>query len=358
MKIILFGAGEFARQTYGRVEKMPDDIEVLGFVDNDAARWGEFLGKPCFSPGRLKDMEYDKLIILPYMYYEDIKRDLMYWHKVDENKIADYKYLLKLLLTEKYQKSGDAEIQEMLKYWEKNELSVFNQYLKEENEYWEVQWDYIENMPFILFEDKRMYFPYDTKFDEIDGKRVVTDLMSEQQPASPHLYIRDDIRIEAGDVVADAGVCEGNFILRYIEKVSKAYLFEGDRRWRKPLELSMKKFSDKVVLCDKFLGKTDEGNVVTLDSVVQGRLDFLKMDVEGAEPDTLEGGRDTLRNNQVKCAICSYHKSGDEEKIKELLHSYGYSTSVSNGYMVFYHDIEIFSKLDLRRGVVYGRKAK
>lgn len=161
---------------------MPDDIEVLGFVDNDAARWGEFLGKPCFSPGRLKDMEYDKLIIMPYLYYEDIKSDLMYWHKVDENKIEDYKYLLKLFLTDKYQKSGDAEIQEILKYWEKNELSVFNQYLKEENEYWEVQWDYIENMPYILFEDKRMYFPYDTKFDEIDGKKVVTDLLSEQQP--------------------------------------------------------------------------------------------------------------------------------------------------------------------------------
>lgn len=103
---------------------------------------------------------------------------------------------------------------------------------------------------------------------------------------------------------------------------------------------------------------SSQQNVVTLDSVVQGKLDFLKMDVEGAEPDTLEGGCNTLRNNHVKCAICSYHKSGDEEQIKEILHSYGYSTSVSNGYMVFYHDVEIFSKLDLRRGVVYARKEK
>lgn len=358
MKIVLFGAGEFTRQTYGRVEKMPDSIEILGFVDNDASRWGEFLGKPCFSPGQLKNMKYDKLIIMPYMYYEDIKKDLQYWHKVDEGKIEDYKYLLKLLLIDKYKDSKDAEIQEILKYWEKNEVSVFNQYLQDQNEYWEVQWDYIENMPYILFEDKRMYFPYDTKFDEVDGKKVVIDVLGEQQPTSPHLYMNGDINIQPGDVVVDAGVCEGNFILRYIEQVSRAYLFEGDRRWIKPLELSTKKFSDKVVLCDKFLGKMNCGNVVNLDTVVKGRVDFLKMDIEGAEPDTLEGGRNMLMNNDVKCAICSYHKSGDEEKIKEILQSCGYDTSVSEGYMLFYHDVEVFSKLDLRRGIVYGRKIK
>lgn len=28
------------------------------------------------------------------------------------------------------------------------------------------------------------------------------------------------------------------------------------------------------------------------------------------------------------------------------------------GYMCFYHDINIFSSLDFRRGIVYGRKEK
>ena len=50
----------------------------------------------------------------------------------------------------------------------------------------------------------------------------------------PHRYINGDIRVEQGDVIVDAGVQEGNFSLRYIEKASKAYLFECDKRWIKP----------------------------------------------------------------------------------------------------------------------------
>lgn len=356
MKIVLFGAGEFAKQTYGKIRNMPENIQVLGFVDNDALRWGEFLGIPCFSPVQLKNIEYDKLIIMPFMHYDEMKNDLLYWHKVDEDKIEDYRYLLKLLFEEKYKDSKDAEIQEILRYWKENELSVFNQYVKEEDRYWEVQWDYIENMPFVIFEDKRMYFPYDTRFEEKDGKKIVTGLLDEQQSTSPHLYIKDDIKIQNGDVVADAGVCEGNFILRYIEQVSKAYLFEVDKRWRRPLELSMRKFSDKVVMCDKFLGRNMEGNEVNLDTIVQGRLDFLKMDIEGAEVEALIGGRNVLKDNNVKCAICSYHKKDDEKRIKEILQKYGYITDVSQGYMIFYHDVDTFSDISFRRGIVYGRK--
>ena len=47
-----------------------------------------------------------------------------------------------------------------------------------------------------MFEDKRMYFPFDTKFDELDGKKVVVDILSEQQEMSPHLYIKDDIVVK------------------------------------------------------------------------------------------------------------------------------------------------------------------
>lgn len=356
MKILLFGTGNFAQQVYGKIKKLPDEVETLGFIDNNASRWGDFFGKKCFPPSILKDIMYDKIIILSINYYEEIKMDLIYQYHVNKDKIEDYKYLLKLLFEEKYKDSQDEEIQKTLHYWKDHDLSVFNQYVEEKEEYWEVYWDSIENMPFINFEDKRMYFPGDTKFAEKDGKKVIKNLLNEQQPTSPHLYLKDDIVIHNGDVVVDAGVCEGNFILRYIEKVSKAYLFESDKRWRKPLELSMKKFSDKVVLCNKYLGKLNDAGTVTLDAVVYGRLDFLKMDIEGAEINALMGGKDVLTNNNVKCAICSYHNKDDEQKIKEILHTYGYKTNTSNGNMVFYWDTNIFSDVSFRKGIVYGRK--
>ena len=80
------------------------------------------------------------------------------------------------------------------------------------------------------------------------------------------------------------------------------------------------------------------------------------MDVEGAEVEALLGGREMFLNNEIKCSICSYHKSGDEAAIKYILNSYGYRTNTSEGYMLFHFEKNIFSTLDFRRGIVYARK--
>ena len=356
MKLVFFGVGVSTREILSQIKNFSASMNILGFIDNDSERWGSFMGRTVQSPQVLKKIEFDYVIILSDLYYEEMKENLIYWHGVEENKIKGRNDLLQLLLKEKYKDSNDPEIQAILNYWNTNSISVFNQYIKEESTFDFVEWDYIENMPYIMFEDKRMYFPFDTKFDELDGRKVVVDILSEQQATSPHLYIKDDITVKDGDVIADAGVCEGNFVLRYIEKVSKAYLFESDRRWKKALDLSLKKFSDKVVMCDGYLGLRDRKDSVSLDTVIHGRLDFLKMDIEGAEPMALLGGRNVLLDNNVKCSICSYHNCNDAKTISDILQFYGYRTNTSDGYMLFYHDRQIFSSLDFRRGIVYGRK--
>lgn len=317
---------------------------------------GRFRGKSVYSPRKLKETDFDKLIILSDIHYETIKGDLIYWHHIEEDKIKDQRYLLKLLMLEKYKNTEDVEIQKILQYWEKNEVSLFNQYVENGKEKYIVQWDCIENMPYIMYEDKRMYFPYDFWFQEYEGKKIIMDIWAEQQDTSPHRYINGDIRVEQGDVIVDAGVQEGNFSLRYIEKASKAYLFECDKRWIKPLQQTFRKFKDKVVLYNGFLGQYHAGEYINLDHAVDKRVDFLKMDVEGAEIEALLGGREMFLNNEIKCSICSYHKSGDEAAIKDILNSYGYRTNTSEGYMLFHFEKNIFSTLDFRRGIVYARK--
>lgn len=292
------------------------------------------------------------------IHFNEIKKDLIYWHGINERKIKDQKYLLKILLTEKYKNTKDEEIKRILEYWKKNEISIYSHYVKKRTEMSAVYRDSIENLPYIIFEDKRMYFPYNYKFQEYDGKKVVWDITSEQQLTSPHLYIKDDIKIENGDVIADAGVQEGNFSLRYIEKVSKAYLFECDRNWIKPLQKTFEKFKDKVILSNTFLGQFNGGMYSNLDTIITGKLDFLKIDIEGAEVEALLGAKRVLLNNNVKCAVCSYHKSGDETAIKAILKFYGYETNTSNGYMAFYLDKNIYSTLDLRKGIVYAKRRK
>lgn len=358
MKILFYGTGYRARNICMRLKSLPESIEWIGFVDRDPSKCGERLyDKPIYPPGSLISMEFDFIVVMVEGCYEEIKRDLMYWFKVDESKIVREEYLLKLLLADQYRDTDDQEIKDIFKYWEKHEVSVYNQYVKTTMKQAEVFWDCIENLPYIFFEDKKMYFPYDMEFAEIDGRRVVLDIMAEQQETSPHRYIYDDITVENGDVVVDAGVAEGNFALRYIDRVSKIYLFECEKRWVRALEKTFEKFKDKVIICNKYLGRENNHECTNLDSVIlDGRLDFLKMDIEGAELDALYGAERTLRNNNVKCAICSYHRKGHEAAIKEILNTYGYTTSHSKGYMLFYHDIDIYSEPEFRRGIVYGRK--
>lgn len=356
MRIFLFGTGCMAENVLKKIPKIPRNIEILGFIDNDVEKWGKhFYGKQIYPPRKLQEEIFDELIVLSDAHFETIKGDLIYWYKIDASKIKGRKDLLKLLMTEKYKSTEDPEIKKILEYWENNEISVFNQYVNRETEKHLVQWDCMENMPYVMFEDKKMYFPYDYSFKEYNGQKVVMGITVEQQETSPHLYIKD-YKIEQGDVIADAGVMEGSFSLRYIEKASKIYLFECDKRWIRPLQKTFEKFKNKVVLCNRFLGQTNGGRYVNLDNAIEGRLDFLKMDIEGAEKEALLGGRNILINNNVKCAICSYHKNGDEMAIKDILNSYGYHTSTSSGYMLFYWDENIYSTLDFRRGIVYANK--
>lgn len=70
---------------------------------------------------------------------------------------------------------------------------------------------------------------------------------------------------------------------------------------------------------------------VTIDDLVNElelkRLDMIKMDIEGAEIEALQGSENTLRNYSPCVAIASYHKRYDKptyHKIEKILYSKGY----------------------------------
>ena len=61
-----------------------------------------------------------------------------------------------------------------------------------------------------------------------------------------------------------------------------------------------------------------------------GRVDFIKMDIEGAEEPALRGGEATIRRDRPKLSVASYHRDagfgGDRQhpKLVALLRSWGY----------------------------------
>lgn len=253
-------------------------------------------------------------------------------------------------------KKLSTEQQEVINYLKDNPYSVFpydftKNYRAEQVE---VHYDQEKDLHYSLLDGKRLYIKRGTAIDYIKKKLNAAAL--EQDPKSPHLYLEGDFQIEEGDVLADIGVQEGNFALEVIEKVSKVYLFEADKDWSEALEATFAPWKDKVVIINKFVGDKNDEGFVTLDEYFKDiELNFLKIDVDGAERQLLKGAKKLLTQDKLKIALCTYHFQHDAEEFDALLKSNGFQTEFSKGYMLFHFDDKLRPPY-LRRGLVRGWK--
>ena len=151
----------------------------------------------------------------------------------------------------------------------------------------------------------------------------------------PH-YLAAGFIPEPGAIVIDCGTCDGGTAERFVNLGCKVYGFEMDA---KNFEIA-KKVADERGFVVENLGlgsyrhemkfSRDEGNIggskldangtetaqiVKLDTYVgeKGlpRVDFIKMDVEGAELDILRGAEATIARWKPILALSAYHKWDD-----------------------------------------------
>lgn len=354
MKIIVWGTGGVAneyvcRKAYHRYD------EIIAFVDNNRNLWGQkYKDGHIIAPDELRYKQFDRLVICTHR-HEEVRRQIEELLNIDSSKVITYFELeeeIKTDIINKYINSNDTEIQKVIEFYGENPLNIFGYYHNEDEEIYPVMHE-SDGMPYIWFENKKMYYPRGYHFDiEENGRKVVRNIMYEQGKGSPHRYIRSEDFTGDNQVIVDAGVCEGNFALRYVEKAKKIYLVEPDNRWVEALHRTFLPYQRKVVFCKKFLSGKDSETDITLDTLVNEKIDFLKMDIEGYEREALRGADRVLTESDVHCAICSYHNHGDEKAIRGILEKHGYRTEVSEGYMFFPYDVEV----EFRKGVVYGRK--
>jgi|ETNmetMinimDraft_35_1059890.scaffolds.fasta_scaffold25072_2 hypothetical protein len=63
-RIIIFGAGVHGRRAYRALRRIHDDVEVIGFIDNNSKNKGKkCLGNDIYSPSELHTMSFDKVVI-------------------------------------------------------------------------------------------------------------------------------------------------------------------------------------------------------------------------------------------------------------------------------------------------------
>lgn len=162
----------------------------------------------------------------------------------------------------------------------------------------------------------------------------------------------DQVRVRTGDIVVDAGACWGDTALYFAamgaERVyayefipSNLALFEQNLKqnpawsdkivpveravWAEsgqPLSFDDRGQASRVAQAGVYLGST---RTLSIDDLVleQGlpRIDFIKMDIEGAELPALRGAAETIRRFKPRLAIAVYHEPQDMIEIPAFLQS-------------------------------------
>ena len=158
-------------------------------------------------------------------------------------------------------------------------------------------------------------------------------------------YFDDVLKFQDGEVFVDGGCFDFETSKMLLSKcnVEKIYAFEPDIYNLKKVESEVEKmnltnvkiFNAGIWDCNTTLrfnsagsimsrvdeNGTDEIKVVAIDEVINGKVTFIKMDVEGSELKALKGAEKIIKQYKPKLAICIYHKLEDIIEIPEYIMS-------------------------------------
>ena len=199
-------------------------------------------------------------------------------------------------------------------------------------------------------------------------------------------YHQGDVhcKAEAGDVVIDAGSCWGETSLYFAHEVGRgghtgrvvAYdfipsnlaVFRRNQALNPQLSIDLVErplwsaSGRKLYYVDWGPGSriTDDVNkyhscegmveTTTIDDTLRGsRVDFIKMDIEGAELEALKGGERSIRTHRPKLAISLYHSPEDIEAIPRYL------AGLDLGYRFYLEHHTIYQNETVLFGVAEGR---
>jgi len=160
--------------------------------------------------------------------------------------------------------------------------------------------------------------------------------------------------VVSDDIVVDCGAYIGDTALYFYKKMNnrgRIYCFEPFSKTFLKLKNNIKFFNaeDKIIPINKGLSNVEgkfkfttfasnigasridpngetEVEITTIDIFAQQenlpKVDFIKMDIEGAECDALRGAENVIKKYRPKMAICIYHKMDDHWNVPKIILSF------------------------------------
>ena len=326
-RIYIYGSGSFGLSFYFSIKAYRPDIHILGFLESSNS--GEIFSLPIIKTDDFSNFRqnYDNIIICT---------DPMHWSAIVNklNEVDLKSYLVNLYWD--FDVYGKKDLQKYGKYKHltKKIRNLFN--FEEDKNVWDI----------ITFSMSKHNI--EKSYEYWDKHKVKTDYCK-------YMKLND------GDVVINGGSAFGNDNQFFSEQVgdngivcafdlnigknnikSKSIKIIPKVLWDKTTKVSFLKDGSRSRVIDRKKGVDVRYPSITIDDFVNNqhlnRLDFIKLDVEGAEMNVLKGGVDSILKFRPGLAISIYHKLEDFFEIPlfidELLTDYVYHIECFSPYCI------------------------
>lgn len=194
-----------------------------------------------------------------------------------------------------------------------------------------------------LFGGGESLHTYKSLLDNMCNGRILDSSLHRERQYFPNAAIPS---FQDGDVIVDAGVCNGEEVDAALNMNPKVSILAFEPNKESFAKLTVKYNGNKSVhiypyalwnesaslsgdgsslLSTKYTETTDvigAVNAVKLDDIVKDKVDFIKMDIEGAELNALQGAKETIGKYRPNLAICIYHNIEDYVEIPLLIKSW------------------------------------
>jgi len=309
--VVFFGCGAiFASIVETWHETIGKKIDFCS--DNNPAKWGQyFCNVPCISPAELATIKEECVVFLTIgnfipAYDQLLKAGIKNIHLI-------YKYDLEAAI---YIRSSDSK-----------------------------HLGHLANSARKLMADEQSLKIFDAILDRSSGTNKSIDLMAEiYEPAQ--YFPPDIIQLSDHESFVDVGAYDGDTILQFLQasknKFNQIHGFELDQsnfiKLKDTIDQNSNKNSISVYnmgawdsngiisyqpgLTQSTIGKgVSSGSVVRLDDILNEKdVTYIKMDIEGAEINALNGAEKIIRQSKPKLAICIYHHISHLWEIPLLIH--------------------------------------